>query len=80
MYRGLCRLQYGTQQVSLGGEVHANVTQQVLLAPCTKQAVGTGKFLGPSVVGLEVSFDVAAHGGLVRAVWARVRLFPCVLA
>lgn len=76
----MCRLQYGTQQMSLGGEVHANVTQQVLLAPRTKQAVGTRKFLRPGVVGLEVSLDVAAHGGLVWAVWACVWLFPRVLA
>lgn len=60
--------------------MHADVAQQVLLAPRTKQAMRTREFLRAGTVGLEVSLDVAADGGLVGAVWARVRLFPRVLA
>lgn len=60
--------------------MHANVTQQILLVTSTKQAVGTGELLRPNVVGLQVSLYVAAHSGLVWAVWTCVRLFSCVLA
>ncbi|MPC33130.1 hypothetical protein E2C01_026476 [Portunus trituberculatus] len=72
-------VQHGTSQASLGGEVHADVAQQVLLVTGAVEALGTRQVLLPVIVSLEVPLDVAAHGGLVRAVRTRVRLFSRVL-
>lgn len=60
--------------------MHADMTQQIFLVSSAVKALGTCEFLFPIIVSLEVPLDVAAHSGLVWAVWTRVWLFSCVLS